>query len=428
MQNRMQTTTQPTEQVQFQSALDHLRNTLLLPTEFALRVSNGELQSTLPDDWNQSAGPLARVAFSLGKAELESCLIMLVQENSDEVTSAILKIIELRMSPRLVQLIWALTQYFYRLPDMRKAARLAANSKDCGEEMLKVLFSWEQDYIGCGAKVIIDHDGIISDVIERHNIILDSPLTNVIFQQFFLQATEREFLYNQQYFVKILNQGAETDLLPVIINYLAQPWMNDSSKSINMQLRKRFGMPEDGKSAIWANIPEDLITRYRQLVFLNMMAEFFGMDSRKYTILSKFRHDITAIRTYHNKEVMAIDFGQFGIIDTITMKDHSLLLEKATMEITLENLNKQDQEGITTSDNESVSETGMNVKEPIWSQRKTDIQARDVIIEEKSSDVLVLEMSGLGKLYTEELMNELLRKGEEHWPVRFKQAIARFKR
>ncbi|UWG98595.1 hypothetical protein LPY66_07335 [Dehalobacter sp. DCM] len=65
---------------------------------------------------------------------------------------------------------------------------------------------------------------------------------------------------------------------------------------------------------------------------------------------------------------------------------------------------------------------------PYWTQRRTDIQARDVIIEEKSSDILVLEMTGLGKLYTQELLNELLRKGEDLWPVKFKQAIARFQR
>lgn len=423
----MLTLTPTSTPTQFQNALNQLRDKIWLPSEFAQYVYSGELQSSFSDNGRLSGDVLECEAFSLGKEELENCLITLVRNNSSEIKALMLKIIELRMSSRLVRLIWALTQYYYTVSEMRKAAMLAANSEYCCEEMLKELFSREQEYIEYGAKIIGDHNGVISDVIEHYNIIVDSPLTDAVLRRYFQKADEWAFMHNQKYVADVLDKGNEADNLPVVCNYLAQPWTKDSSKQINMKLLKRFGMPEEGKSAMWENIPRKLIAQYRKLIFLNIMEDYFGQESRKYLIFNKYRDTIKSIRTYQKGEAIAINFGHFGILDTCHMNDYSLLLEKATLDITLENLERQDQEAGPPANSASSLGTDNDIKAFQWTPQKTDIHARDVIIEEKSSDVLVLGMSGLGKLYTEELMIELLRKGEELWPVKFKQAIARFK-
>lgn len=49
-----------------------------------------------------------------------------------------------------------------------------------------------------------------------------------------------------------------------------------------------------------------------------------------------------------------------------------------------------------------------------------------MIIEEKSSDILILNIAGVGKFFVQELMEELLRKEEGLWPVKYDHAIARF--
>jgi len=110
---------------------------------------------------------------------------------------------------------------------------------------------------------------------------------------------------------------------------------------------------------------------------------------------------------YHDDQIMVLDFGQFGILNLKEMAEYSWLMEKSTLEMELETLQKEEELRLI--------------------HRKTDIEARDVIIEEKSSDILVLNLTGVGKLYVAELMGELLRRGEEIWPVKFKHAISRFR-
>ena len=104
---------------------------------------------------------------------------------------------------------------------------------------------------------------------------------------------------------------------------------------------------------------------------------------------------------------MVLDFGQFGIINLRTMEDHAYLMDRTTLALELKEL---EGEG-----------------EPRWLKGRLQIEARDVIIEEKSSDILILNLAGVGKLFVQELMEELLRKEEGLWPVKFDHAIARFR-
>jgi len=392
----------------FSSTMDYLRNNMLLPPEFALRVSRmaGE-QCRLPDDFTEFRGSAEKYAFSLGKKELEDCLVCLLQENRPEVRSRILLLLQARMSTRLASLIWALVQYYYESPEMKKAAMLAAASEHCSEELLMALFFREQDFIDSAVNIIRVNGGVIARVISRYNIIVGSPLCNTVIRSFFQQGDEKNFLMNEDFFLDIIDQSSEEEILPVLINYLDQPWEYYSSRKINRKLLERFGLPEDGDSSVWSHIDSELIKKYQQWIFIDIMEGFFGVESRKNLVFSRNYRDIKHIRFYSNDEIMVLDFGQFGIVNIRGTSDYSWLMEKKAMEMEMESLH----EGV----------------EPRWTVRRMDIEARDVIIEEMSADILVLNVAGIGRLYVEEMLTELLRKGEEIWPVRFKHAIARFR-
>ncbi|MCM1565294.1 MAG: hypothetical protein NC238_04975 [Dehalobacter sp.] len=389
------------------STMDVLRETVLLPHEFAERVSRNPEPGTFKDDFSRFQGSLESYAFSLGKRELEDCLVALIQDHRPEMKSVILQILKLRMSPRLISLIRALTQYFYELPEMRKASRLAANSRDCSDELLHELFDQEKDIIEAAVNLIHQNEEMVSPMITRYRLITGSPFCKAVIRRFFQDGNEESFLLNEDYFLEMIDADSERDLVPVVINYLDQTWTQAPSRSINRKLLQRFGLPEDEKSIIWENTDADLIAKYRQWVFLDMMEDFFGPDNRKYLIFSRYYQELKHIGLYHDDQIMVLDFGQFGILDLKEMAEYSWLMEKSTLEMELETLQKGEELRLI--------------------HRKTDIEARDVIIEEKSSDILVLNLTGVGKLYVAELMGELLRRGEEIWPVKFKHAISRFR-
>lgn len=392
---------------QLNRTVEELREKYLLSAEFVLRVrellEEGREQGRLPEP----KGPLEAYALSLGKKELENCLFLLLAETEPEKKEKLLEILRLRMSPRLTRLIWALTQYYYELPAVRRAAALGASAGYCTEELLCSLFLEEQDCIGAGADILRQKGGSVARFISDFHVLTDSPFCKAVVRLFFREGKEKDFLTNEDYFLRLIESDSEEEIKPVLINYLAQPWVFYSSRKINKMLFQRFGLPEDGVSPIWQEIDSQLILKYQHWVFLDSMEDFFGAESKRYLIFSKFYKELRHIRFYQEKQIMILDFAQFGIVNLQDVPEFSYLMEKGRLEREAEHL----------------AEGG----EPRWLQSRGGIEARDVIIEEKSSDILILHIVGLGKLYVEELMRELLRKGEELWPVRFKHAILRFK-
>ncbi len=334
-------------------------------------------------------------------------LAVLAGEENAKVKSVILRIVELRMSRRLASLIWALSQYYYESPEIRQAAVLAVSAECCTGELMRELFGREQDIVEAAVAVIRQSGGLIGRVIGGARIVPGSPLCRNVVLSYFRQGSEQDFLRNEEFFLQIIRQTADEEILPVLIHYLNLPWELYSSRRINRALHERFGLPEDGVSPLWASIDPGLIRKFLQWVFVDVMEDFFGADSRKFAVFSKYNRDMVHLHLYQEDQVLVLDFGPFGIVHSKENAETAWLMEKLTLQRELNKLSGGD--------------------EPGWTRMREDIEARDVIIEEKSADVLVLNVGGIGKLYVEELMQELLRKEDEIWPVRFRHAVLRFK-
>ena len=350
---------------------------------------------------------LESFALTLGKEELESCLLELLSELALPRKLKLLRIMEVRMSARLTQLIWAIVQYDYELLAMKELAALAAASPCCAEELLKILFAQEQDLIPAIVDILCKEGGDLYPFIIHYSLIEESPLVQAVAEQYFQQTDEKGFLMNEELFLHMIKTTSEEKLKSCLIHYLELSWRYFSSRKINRTLFNRFGLPDKTGSAIWENLEPSLKIKYKQWIFIDVMEEHFGLDSKKNALFGKFNKDIHYIWFLQDHNIMVLDFGQFGIINLRAMKDHAYLMAKTTLAIELKEL---EGEG-----------------EPRWLKRRLQIEARDVIIEEKSSDILILNIAGVGKLFVEELMEELLRKEEGLWPVKFDHAIARFR-
>jgi hypothetical protein len=394
-------------QAKFTLTIDHLRQTILLPAEFAARVHNLAENCQLPSLPREDGRfPLELTALSLGRKELESILVALVQGPEPELKRKLLRILAVRSSPSLSRLIWALFQYFYLQPALREAAALAAADPSCAEELLGKLFQGNRDVVQSAVEILQEDGGDVSLFMSKYNLIGKSPFAIMLVRQFFQQTDERGFLVNEEYFFEIISVGSAEEFRPCLINYLVQPWQFYSSRKINRAILNRFGLPEDGLSLVWQEIESELIEKYKQWIFIDIMEEYYGLKSKKNAVFGKFYKDIKHISFYNDKKIMVIDFGQFGIADLYNMPEHSYLMEKAVLEketayLTLEG-------------------------EPHWLNERLAVEARDVIIEEMSSHILILNIAEIGKLFVQELLTELLRKEEGLWPVRFRHAIARF--
>jgi len=390
-------------------SIQHLRENLLFPQEFVLlakrKVRDDEAKAlVLPLIADHS---LERFALSLGKLELESCVLELLGEPMLQRKRQLLRIMEIRMSPRLTRLIWALVQYDYELPVMREVAVLAAASPSNAEQLLEILFLEKQDLIPPVVETLCREGGDLNSFIVHYHLIAESPLVQAVAQQFFQQTDEKSFLINEEFFLVMIRTTSQENLKPCLIHYLEQSWRYFSCRKINRAILNRFGLPDESGSAIWEDLQPSLRVKYKQWIFIDVMEEHFGLDSKKNALFGKFYKDIQHIQFLADGKIMVLDFGQFGIINLQTMEDHAYLMEKSTLAMELEVL---ESEG-----------------EPRWLRRRLQIEARDVIIEEKSSDILILNIVGVGKLFVQELMEELIRKEEGLWPVKYDHAIARFR-
>jgi hypothetical protein len=391
----------------FNLTIDHLRQTILLPAEFAARVSYLAGEGRLRPFSLEDKYPLELTALSLGKKDLENCLTALIQDPEPVLQEKILYLLNVRMSSGLSRLIWALLQYFYQHLALQKAAALAAASPVCAEALLSRLFQGEQDIIPAAVKVLRQEGEDLAEFLPRYNLIEDSPLAREILRNFFQEAGERGFLINEEYFLETIAVSSATKIKPCLINYLSQPWQFYSSRKINRALLNKHGLPVEGIPSIWHELDPELTARYKQWIFIDIMEEYFGMKNKKLAVFSRFYKDIQEIRFFNDKKIMFLDFGQFGIADLKSMPQHSYLMEKSVLK----------------REKAFLVETG----EAHWLLEQLAVEARDVIIEEMSSHILILNVFEIGKLFVQELMAELLRKEEGLWPVRFRHAIARFK-
>ena len=391
----------------FNLSLHHLRENLLLPAEFVQRAKREGIDATTRVMTPVPEESLEGFALSLGKEELEGCLLELLSEPNVQREHELLQIMEVRMSARLTRLIWALVQYEYELPAMMKLAALAAQSPSCAEELLKILFVKEQDLIPAIVDILCQEGGELYPFSLHYALISESPLVQAVAEHFFQQTDEKGFLMNEELFLGLIRTTSEEKFESCLIHYLGLSWSYFSSRKINKTLLHRFGLPDESESGMWKDLEPSLRIKFKHWILIDVMEEHFGLDSKKNALFGKFYEDILSIHFLQDHNIMVLDFGQFGIINLRTMKDQAYLMDKTTLAMELKEI---EDEG-----------------EPHWLKRRLNIEARDVIIEEKSCDILILNIEGVGKLFVEELMEELLRKEEGLWPVKFDHAIARFR-
>lgn len=384
-----------------------MRRRVPLPGEFVLLAESLSGKISLPEQLKRGRGFPEGYPWSLGRDELDGLVLLLLQQLDKEEKAAVLALLKKRMSPRLSKMIWALCQYYYKQENVREAAAAAAGAGCCAEELLVLLFRRDQDMVRTAAEVISKDGGELAGFIDRYHVLEQSPWAAAVFDRFFLQAGEREFLINEPYFLTLVETCEENDLQPMLVNYLKQPWKYYSSRKINRMILGRFGLPSDGMFAIWDGIDPALKVKYRQWIFIDMMEEYFGINNRKNTIFSQYYQEIEHIRFFQDRKIMVLDFENFGIINLRERPDFAFLMEKAVLENELIQLEPEGGLG--------------RLNMSMW------VEARDVIIEERTSDLIVLNFAQVGKLYVMELMQELLRPGDDLWPVRFRHAVARFK-
>jgi len=187
----------------FNLSLHHLRENLLLPQEFVLLAkregidAKARVLTAVPEDL------LEVFALSLGKEELESCLLELLSEPDFQRKHELLRIMEVRMSARLTRLIWALVQYDYELPAMRELAALAAASPSCAEELLKTLFAKQQDLIPAIVDILCQEGGELYPFI--CSLFSDRGKSSgaAVAKQYFQQTDEKGFLMNEELFLEL---------------------------------------------------------------------------------------------------------------------------------------------------------------------------------------------------------------------------------
>lgn len=358
-----------------------LSQSFFLPEEFPKLDRGDEPKEAVSAALRVPEDEIREYSLSLSGRAVENFLLLLPQGDEEEVR-CILRVLAVRMSPRLFSLLWALYQYN---PDSRAVlfamGQALASEKYASQKVgLLSMVSSEEDKVSAVTRILISEGGDIGGFCAKYALILDSPFAGRVVRKFFSLCTIEMIEKNPSHFRNIVMNETGEDFLAAVKNYLSQMDRTQELEDVNILLLSRLGRP--GNSPFWYEIDTRMVARFESWYFSYELGHHFKEGSKKLALLSRYTHFIKEIVPDDNG-VVRINFGRFVLLDGGDRDDESFYL----------------------------SHPSQGMKEDyreLWENRRKFGSARDFILESSDAPILRLSYHETGILFTGEMLDILL--------------------
>jgi len=356
----------------FSNVLEQLPESFFIQGEFPLSRDRDQVFATaaLLNDPNFDRA-------SLTGTQLEDLIFCLVYSPNKSIA----EILAERVTSRLMGLLWAFFQYNYKNDNILETLRAIEKKHtkaDFEQNQGQIIF--EKGFLGdpitLPVVLVIKGRGKFADLISTYEILQDSPYFRDVLTKFFIQAPPTLIKENFEYLTKLFESGP----IPVmaLIRYIDVIMPEEFSPEATQLIVEKLGFP--GKSDFWLDYPQGMAQKIIDWNKIYKISTSYSKGSRKFKFLSKYAHKIKDTALDEDTGILRIMFGQFCVLDDL--KDDSVLIFCA---------------------NPSAA---MEVRE----LRRLIIQysAKDYIVKGTQAEYMHINLSGLDKMYADELFDVLL--------------------
>lgn len=333
---------------------------------------------------------LENCAIAMAGKELDALILDLKNIEDEKTLEAVIEILKLRYSPRLLKLITRL--YQYNLDSLGLKQGIVAMGEE-GEKRNhfpsegKFIFSFakEKNIFEAIGKATDEIGGDIDRLCEEYAIDPKSPLAQKVFLSYMEQGNKSVLMQNKEWLLGYLENEDVNDLIGLIKNYLGALTISEYSRRVNLMILEKLGDPYESPN--WEGFTRQEKEGFAQWNFIYKLKIHTANYPQKYALLSNYYKEIRSCTLQEDKMTLTIDFGHLVIID---MKDkpYSYVLNKTYYE-------------------EQIKDKGEDC-DHIFYQRDWEvhtISARDFIIENKEEKCMKLTYQGIESLYLNEMLD-----------------------
>jgi hypothetical protein len=312
---------------QLNDAIKKIKTGYFTLEEFPLLDRNRFPLDSLKKIVSVSEKDLTNFVLCLKSADLNGMLLDLLEPQSEETLQCAARVLCIRKSKRLNQLLAFLIQYHYD----KKGLLYVLNSmlNECGEVLKQNLFlatfADVKNPVDVLCDLLMQEGGTIEQTYQKYKISSNSLLAKDGCLAYFSVCGKNGFLMNEEQLLETLKLFELKRLVPMLTNYLKTLSLAEFGDTVNLMIGEQYGRPYE--SADWNFFPSDLRDKYAQWSYLYRLKIHCANHPKKYDVLMKYFEYIRSSSFLPETDILLMDFGWNVIVDPRDVDD-SFLYER----------------------------------------------------------------------------------------------------
>jgi len=384
--------------IRLRGVIENLALKFLLVEEFPFEDRRDEWKLAVDECIRIPEKEVSRYAVALGGRRVENLIFACFDEGEDKPDSLtserLLQVLEIRMSKRLIEIIWQFYQFKYKQenPNIQAILRIAGDYIEEKALSTPEALMLEIFYKGRGKDQIVEmlnqQSMPINSFAGLHKLNLKGPMLKSISKKYLSQCTKFDYHLNEAWMIRLIGEVGLNKITDMVSNYLDCFDVEEYLTKINLCILEKMGYPY--ASLDWKEIPDPLKRKFSDWNALRLLeGHFLSKSNKKYVLLSKYISSSIKVFFLRNEELLVIDFGKFVVMDDVLLETYSFLVAK-------EYFDKIQEELETCSIASFVK------------SRDDMTPAREYVIDETDSNVFQLDYQEVGKLYIKKTLDIML--------------------
>lgn len=264
-------------------------------------------------------------AVSLKNKEIDGLLLDIVSSENDEEIDRVSKIINIRISKRIVKLISYLSQYNYQSKSIDLIIKNIIGLKNSlYNSGYLSRFAKADDKIEYFKQTLGKFDDDIHKTFTKYQISEKSPLALQVQLKFFADCEKNSFFINETVFCLLIKTTEKDRTIGVIKNYLDKLSVTEYIDEVNLIIISIFGKPDELSN--WQEFDKSIKDKFLDWIYLYNVKRHCQGNKKKFKSLFKYFEHVKSVYEISD-DILVIDFGEL-LVAGQTGEINSFLYEK----------------------------------------------------------------------------------------------------
>lgn len=322
-------------------------------------------------------------AVSLKNKEIDVLLLDIVDSQNIDEIQRVSKIINIRISKRIIRLISYLSQYNY---DSKSIDFLIKNIVGLKNDQYNTgyinRFAKADDKVMYFKQTIGKFDDDVHKTFKKYEIAKQSPLAIQVQLKFFEDCNKNAFFINIEAFCELIKSVEKEKTISVIKNYLGKLAITEYIDEVNLIIISIFGKPDQHFN--WQEFDKNAKEKFLDWIYLYNVKKHCQDNKKKFKSLFKYFEHVKSV--YEIDDILVIDFGQL-LIAGKTDEENSFLYEKNFFE------------------NEINAWKEFEILPTMLNENREVMTVREFMLSDSDSGIIKLGFEDVDYYYTQEVLD-----------------------